>query len=172
MFTKVGIFYGSTLGNTETIAQQLQKLVAEEVGDENVDAYNVGESSVDSINDKDFLLLGSSTWGEGEIQDDWAEFLDKLKQADFSGKKVALFGTGDQAGYPDTFVDAIGIIYNELSAKGVNFIGKWPKQGYDYAQSTAEIDGMFVGLPLDEDNQPDKTEHRVTEWVKQLKEEF
>jgi flavodoxin I len=120
----------------------------------------------------DVLILGSSTWGEGELQDDWYDVIDRLSGLDLKGKKVALFGTGDQKSYPDTFVDALAELKEKLAGTGAAFIGAWPVEGYDYDSSRSEEDGMFVGLALDDDNQPDKTEERIAEWVGRLKEEI
>lgn len=88
---------------------------------------------------------------------------------DFSNKKVAVFGTGDPQSYPDSFVDAIGLIYEKLAEKGVNVVGFWPTEGYEYDASRAEKDGHFVGLVIDEDNQSDLTDERIAKWVEGLK---
>lgn len=163
---KIGIFYGSTEGNTEGVAQQIQ----EAFGDAEV--HDVASSSAEDVQQYDQLIFGSSTWEIGELQEDWESFIDVLDDVDFSGKKVAYFGLGDSLGYPDTFVDAIGIIHDKIKDKGATFVGKWPTDGYNYDASKGEEDGMFLGLVIDEDNQPGKTGDRVSKWVEQLKGEF
>ena len=73
---KTGIFYGSTTGTTETIARQIATLL--DVSD--ADIYDVANAEVSSVDAYEVLILGSSTWGLGELQDDWYSFLDKLKK--------------------------------------------------------------------------------------------
>ena len=89
-----GIFYGSTTGTTEAVAQD----IAKQLGVASADVHNVADASADEANKYDLLVLGSSTWGSGELQDDWYPFLDALKAKDLAGKKVALFGCGECGG--------------------------------------------------------------------------
>jgi flavodoxin I len=161
----IGIFYGSTMGNTEGVAGKIQA----GFGQEAADLRSIADTTTDALNSYQYLLFGSSTWGIGELQDDWFDGLDKLSKMDFSGKKVALFGTGDPQGYPDSFVDAIGIIYEKLVEQGAEIVGFWPTDGYEYDSSKAEKDGRFVGLVIDEDNQSDLTEERIDKWIEDLK---
>jgi flavodoxin I len=114
------------------------------------------------------LVLGSPTYGDGTLQTDWEDNIDKLRGANLKGKKVALFGTGDQQNYPTSFLDAMGILYDEVAALGANVVGFTGTRGFDYVQSTAERDGKFVGLALDLDTQSGMTEKRVTAWLSQL----
>ena len=86
-----GIFFGSTTGTTESVAAR----IAERLGVAQADVHNVAAASVEDVKKYDLLLLGSSTWGSGELQDDWPGFLDKLGKEDLSGRRVALFGCGD-----------------------------------------------------------------------------
>ena len=163
---KIGIFYGSTGGVTAEVAEAIKSEFGEG------DVHEVDSGIANQIADYSVVLLGTSTWGEGELQDDWEDFIDELDDADFSDKKIALFGTGDQDGYPDTFVDGMGTIYERVTANGGTVIGYWPTEGYEYDGSTAEIDGRFVGLVIDEDNQADLTSDRVKRWVDILKQEI
>ena len=48
-------------------------------------------------------------------------------------------------------------------------MGRVPDVGYTYDDSTAVEDGVWFGLPLDEDNEYDMTEERLEKWVEQLK---
>ncbi|MFR5657806.1 MAG: flavodoxin domain-containing protein [Butyricimonas faecihominis] len=121
---KVGIFYGSTTGATEGVAET----IAARLGVASEDIHNVGTTKVDEVDKYDVLLLGSSTWGIGELQDDWNDFLDKLKAKNLSGKTVAIFGCGDSALWR-VFRDAIGIIYNELQGSGCQFAGSVDTDG-------------------------------------------
>jgi flavodoxin I len=160
---KINIIYGSTTGNTEEAAN----LIAAELGGT---AINVTETSPADF-EADLLVLGSSTWGVGELQDDWFDGLASLDSANLEGKQIALFGEGDQNGFSDSFIDAVGILYEKVTACGAVVIGKWDTENYEYNSSTAEIDGSFVGLALDEDNQPELTRERIKEWCVQLKTE-
>lgn len=159
----IGIFYGSTTGTTEGVAEKIASLL----GTTNV--YNVGNTSVDEVDKYDVLILGSSTWGIGELQDDWGVFLDKLKAKNLSGKTVAIFGCGDGMSFGGSFCDAIGIIHDELQGTGCKFIGSVGADGYSYDDSVACKDGRFVGLPLDEANEPELTDKRIDTWVSDLK---
>ena len=162
---KTAIFYGSSSGTTEDIAGRL----AGKLGIDSSDVYNVGEASVNDTAAYEVLLLGSSTWGVGDLQDDWEGFLPKLKKADLSGKAVAIFGVGDSSSYSDSFCDAIGLIYKELQGTGCTFCGSVSSDGYSYDDSIALIDGKFVGLPIDEDNESNETDGRLDRWIEQLK---
>lgn len=161
----IGIFYGSTTGNTQEVAEKIQA----GFGPGAADLYPIADASADVLNTYPYLALGASTWGVGELQDDWIEGLAKLDKVDWSDKKVALFGTGDPQGYPDSFVDALGILYEKLAAKGAEIIGFWPTAGYEYEASRAEQEGRFVGLVIDEDNQSELTDERISRWLDDLK---
>jgi flavodoxin I len=124
------------------------------------------------MNDYDVLILGSSTWGFGDVQDDWDAVLDELASLDLTGKKIAFFGFGDSSMYDETYCDALGILYEALQDSQATFVGRWPTTGYEYAESRAVVDGKFVGLALEADNQGDLTDERIAAWVAQLKTEI
>jgi flavodoxin I len=79
---------------------------------------------------------------------------------------------GDQDKYPDEFVDAMGILYEFFKARGANVVGAWPADDYDFISSKALVDGQFVGLVLDQENQKALTETRLDAWLKQISPEF
>ena len=162
---KVGIFYGSTTGATEGVAET----IASCLGVAREDIHNVGATKVNEVDKYEVLLLGSSTWGIGELQDDWNDFLDKLKAKNLAGKVVAIFGCGDASSFGGSFWDAIGIIYNELQGSGCEFAGSVDTDGYSFDSSEACVDNRFVGLPLDESNESDLTEKRIDAWISGLK---
>lgn len=164
---KIGIFYGSTTGVTEAVAER----IAKKLGVASADVHNVGSATAVDAVDYDALLLGTSTWGAGELQDDWYDFLDQLKSQDLTGKKVALFGCGDSSSFSDTFCSAMGEIHDGLAATGCTFVGQVDASGYTYDDSAAESGGKFVGLALDEVNEDDKTDGRIDAWAAQLKNE-
>lgn len=160
------IFYGSTTGSTEDVAAR----IAARLGIAPADVRNVSDLSPELVAGYDALLLGSSTWGAGDLQDDWYDALDRLRALDLTGKTVALFGCGDAASYPDTFCGALGQIYDALVPTGCTFAGSVPTDGYDFSDSEAVRDGCFVGLALDEMNEAEKTDDRVAAWCEGLKE--
>jgi len=158
---KLGIFYGSTTGQTARVAERLGELLACR------EVHDVAAAAPGDLRDYEVLVLGTSTWGVGELQDDWAGF--DLSRVDLSGKKVALFGLGDALGFGDSFVDGMGILYDAVVARGASVIARWPGNGYGHGQSAAEIDGSFVGLALDNENQAERTAGRLAEWVELIK---
>jgi flavodoxin I len=161
--SKAVVLYGSTTGNTESAAKAIATGLG--IGD----IRSVAAISADEIAAYDVIIAGTSTWGYGEIQDDWAPLVEKIAKLDLTGKKVALFGTGDQAGYSDTFVDGIGILYDAFTAAGATTIGACPLDGYEKANSRAIKEGVFVGLALDEDNQSGMTARRIESWIGRIR---
>ncbi len=164
----IGVFYGSSTGNTEAAAKQIQQ----ELGADIVKTFDVANAKANDIEQFSNLIFGSSTWGIGDMQDDFEDFLSQIKKAKLEGKKVAIFGFGDQETYADSYVDAIGKIYETLDGKGCQIVGKVSTDSYEYDNSKAEVDGQFVGLPLDEENQSNLTDDRIIRWIEQLKKEF
>lgn len=158
---KTCIIYGSSTGTCQAIAEK----IAGKLGIAQADVYDVANISADTISAYANLLLGTSTWGAGELQDDWYDGLETLKSADLSGKTVALFGCGDSESYSDTFCSAMGEIYDALKDSGAKFVGQVPTDGYTYDDSAAVVDGQFVGLALDDVNEDDKTDGRIDAWV-------
>ncbi|MDR0508116.1 MAG: flavodoxin [Dysgonamonadaceae bacterium] len=165
--SKIGIFYGSSGGNTEGVA----KNIAKKLGIEANDVYDVCNAKADDLSAYDVLLFGSSTWGLGDLQDDWEGFIKTVASADLSGKKVALFGCGDSSSYCDTFCDAIGKIYQAVKDKAT-VVGFTDTAGYSFDSSESVVNGQFAGLPIDEDNESNLTESRIEAWIAQLKKEL
>jgi flavodoxin I len=164
---KIGIFYGSSTGQTEMVAEKLHQIIGLEISD----LFNVDTATEKDLEKYPYLIFGTPTWGVGEMQDDWEDFTDILEKADLKGKKIALFGLGDQDTYPESFADGVGMLYNLIKDKA-KIVGKWPKKGYVFHESEALRDDSFVGLILDQENQAAKTPERLTKWVEQLKKEF
>lgn len=159
---KTIVIYGSSTGTCEDLAGR----IAQKLGVDDVVA--VADVTADQIADYDNLILGTSTWGFGELQDDWYDGLDLLKGADLSGKTIALFGCGDCGSYSDSFCGALGELYNGLAESGATFVGQVATDGYDFTDSSAVVDGSFVGLALDEVNEADKTDERIDAWVESI----
>jgi flavodoxin long chain len=171
--SKIGLFYGSSTSQTEYVAYELQATL-NKVQPDLVDVHNIGEATAEQINGYDYLIFGIPTWDIGELQEDWDVFWNDLEDVDFPGKKVAIFGLGDQYGYPDTFQDAIGILAEQVMALGGELVGFWSTEGYEFEASLGltEDEQSFMGLALDEDNQSDLTGQRLGAWSQQILTEF
>ena len=128
---KTGVFYGSTTGTTESVA----RMIANKLGISSGDVYDVSKLTADVAGSYEALILGTSTWGDGELQDDWYDGIKVLKGMDLSGKTVALFGCGDSESYSDTFCDGMGILFNDLKDSGCRFIGAVSDADYTYSIS-------------------------------------
>lgn len=170
---KIGIFFGSDTGNTRRVAKQ----IAKKLGDDADSPVDVKKAGIDDVLKYDALILGTPTLGDGELpglsagaQDEsWEEFLPKLKGKDLSGKTVALFGLGDQEGYGHEFVDALRELYDAVIECGAKVVGAWSTDGYEFEVSKAVVDGDFVGLVIDHENQSDLTDERLDEWLALVK---
>ena len=160
---KTVIIYGSSTGTCEDLAAR----IGAKLGVDNV--INVTDLDDSVIANNDNLILGTSTWGAGEVQDDWYDGLKVIKNADLSGKTVALFACGDSESYPDTFVGGMSEIYNAVKQAGANVIGAVATDGYTFDDSESVVDGKFVGLALDEVNEDSKTDERIDNWVAEIK---
>jgi flavodoxin I len=172
----IGLFFGSDEGNTERVAgliqQRLQHLL--QASSQTVAVHDIADVTQLEFADYSHIILGIPTWDFGQIQSDWEEFWQDIESVDFSGKTVALFGLGDQFGYGDYFLDAMGMLHDVVIGNGAAIVGHWPIKGYDYDASKAEtshpISGekCFMGLAIEEDQQEDLTEPRVNQWCDEL----
>jgi flavodoxin I len=164
----VGIFYGSSTGNTGDAAVAIKK----ELGSDNAKVFDVTDAKVEDLNNFSNIILGTSTWGSGDLQGDFEDFLESIDTVDLSGKTVALFGMGDQESHGETYIDGLAEVFDKVTKNGATIIGNTSSEGYEHENSEAEIDGSFVGLALDDDNQSELTEERISNWVKELKNKF
>ena len=160
---KTVIIYGTSTGTCEDLAGR----IGAKLGVDNV--INVTDLDDSVIANNDNLILGTSTWGAGEVQDDWYDGLKVIQNADLSGKTVALFACGDSESYSDTFVGGMSEIYNAVKQAGANVIGAVATDGYTFDDSESVVDGKFVGLALDEVNEDSKTDERIDDWVAEIK---
>ena len=159
--SKTIVVYGSTTGTCESIAQTLGDQLGAEV-------INVSDLTANQLAEADNIVLGTSTWGAGELQDDWYDGVNVVKSANLSGKRVALFGCGDSASYSDTFCGGMKELYDAAVAAGATVVGAVPTDGYTVDDSDAVVDGQFVGLALDDVNEDDKTSERISAWLPAL----
>ncbi len=174
---RIGLFFASSTGNTRRIAKAIKKRFDD---DTMAEALNVNKATPELFASYSHLIVGTSTLGGGQLPGlstdcmggGWEEFLPKIEHLDFSGKTIALFGLGDQGKYPDEFVDAMGLLYEFFKARGARFVGAWPSDDYDFVASKALLDGDFVGLALDQENQKLLTDARVEAWLKLIAEEY
>lgn len=168
---KIGLFYGSNTGNSEFVADMIKEEF-DKIIPNLVEVFDIGQVDVEKLLDYEMLIIGCPTWYIGHLQEDWETAYPRLKELDFSGKRVAIFGIGDQFGYSDNFCDAIGILGHTLEEQGGELVGFTPVVDYELDSSLGVEDGVFLGLALDEDNQSELTPGRVSEWVSLLIEEF
>lgn len=163
---KTCIVYGSTTGTCEGLASK----IADKLGIAPADVINVNSFKSEMIAQYDNFILGTSTWGAGDMQDDWyGDGLKVLQTNDLTGKTVAIFGCGDSASYSDTFCGGMAELYDAVTKQGATVVGKVDADDYTYEASAAVINDEFVGLALDEDNESDKTDGRIDKWIEQIK---
>lgn len=174
---RIGLFFGSNTGKTRKVAKMIKKRFDDETM---ADPLNVNRASAEDVAQYQYLIIGTPTLGEGVLpslsadceNESWEEFLPKLAHIDFSGKIVAIFGLGDQVAYAHEFVDAMRELYEFVLARGATVVGQWSTEGYEFEHSEAIVDGKFVGLALDLDNQSNLTEQRLTKWLDSIGEAF
>jgi flavodoxin I len=164
---KAALLYSTTTGNTETAAGYIAAATG-------LEAVDIGDVDLEAIKECDSLIVGAPTWHTGADSERsgtaWDEFLyGDLTALDLSGKKVAVFGMGDQAGYADNFCDAMDELATCFEKQGATIVGAWPTAGYEHEDSKSVRGDNFVGCPFDEDNQPDDSEERANKWVEQIK---
>ncbi len=158
------IFFASSTGNSEEIANKISAEL------NNIEIFDLAGTKIEKINEYDKLILGGSTWGDGELNDDREDVWGNFCQLDLSNKTIALFGLGDQESYSDEFCSAMGIIYEQIVKSGAKIVGFTSTEGYYHDGSKAQINDKFVGLVIDEDNQSDLTDERIKIWVNEIKE--
>ena len=170
---KIAIFYAPAGGRTEDVAKRIGELI----GSGNHVLISMSEAGLDDLARYNKIIfgiatIGKETWDAEPVKSGWFDFMPELEKASLDGKKVALYGLGDHVRWPNHFVDSIGQAYRILKSKGIETIGKVSPDEYTFEESEALIDGMFVGLPIDEDFEPEHTDKRIKAWVEQIKNEF
>lgn len=164
----VGLVYGSDTSNTEDVGNKIIERFSE-LGCE-IEMINVAEVSGEQLEAFDFIIMGIPTWDFGGIQGDWEDFEEGLLATDLSGKVVALYGLGDQFGYGDYFLDAMGWLHEHVLKVGAKTIGHWSTEGYEFDASRAanEDKTQFCGLAIDEDQQFELSDQRIEQWIQQI----
>ncbi len=171
--SKTAIFFGPLKGSVNRVADKLKELI----GDDKVVMVPVKKATVADIEKYDKIIFGISTVGKDTWKStysnvDWAEFLPEISKTRYEGKTIAIFGLGDHITYAATFVDHIGLLANELINNGAVLTGQVDADEYEYHESEAVVDGKFLGLPVDEDFEPELTDERLEKWVKQISPDF
>jgi flavodoxin I len=171
--SKTAIFFGPLKGAVNRVANKLK----ETIGDDKVEMIPVNTATVADIEKYDKIIFGMSTvgkdtWDSTYSNNDWAKFLPEIGKTKYDGKTVAIFGLGDHVTYAATFVDHIAVLARELMKNGAVLTGQVSTDGYEFDESEAVVDGKFLGLPIDEDFEPELTDERVEKWVKQISSEF
>ena len=161
------LFYSNTAKKSSQVAKHI------------IENWGKGLEVVDADNAKgedlakyDALILGVPTWFDGELPTYWDEMVPEIENVDLNGEKVAIYGLGDQKGYPENFVDGIGLMADILVQQGAEVVGHTSAEGYEFERSISYRNGEFIGLALDFENQAGMSEERIKNWVAQLKKEF
>ena len=172
MTQRIGLIYGTDTGNTEEVGN---KIISNfDQAGKNVEMLNIADCDSDDIEAFDFIIMGIPTWDFGGIQEDWEDFEDEIIALNLQNKAVAFYGLGDQFGYSDYFIDAVGWLNERIKKTGATVIGHWPTEGYDFDASLAanEDKSVFCGLAIDEDQQFELSDERIKTWCEQILEEF
>jgi flavodoxin I len=165
---KTAIIYSFNTKKTTKVAERIR----DAFGDENLEMINAEELTEEQFLTFEQAILGVATWFDGELPNFWDEFVPALEDMDLKGRKYALFGLGDQKGYPENFLDGVGIMAGILEEQGGTLAGFTSVEGYEFEQSRARRGDQFTGLAIDYENQGSMNRERVAAWVDQLKKEF
>ena len=162
------IFFATSTGKTSDIADQLKELLPD-AGLQDVDEI----SSVSDLEVPGSLICCIPTWNTGADEarsgTAWDQCIEEIPSMNFAGKTIAIVGLGDSASYGDYFCDAMEELYTAFSKAGANLIGKVSTDGYTFNESKSVINGMFCGLPIDEDNESGLSHQRLTAWLNSIK---
>ena len=165
---KTAIIYSFNTKKTGKVAERIK----EAFNDDQVEMVNAEEIDEELFMSFDQIIMGVATWFDGELPNFWDEFVPALEDLDLSKKKIALYGLGDQKGYPENFLDGVGIMAEILEAQGAKLVGFTSVEGYEFESSRALRGEQFTGLAIDYENQGSMNKERIAAWVDQLKQEF
>ncbi len=171
--SKIGLFFGPEKGSVHRVAEKVQAAI----GEDKIELVSVNDASVADLEKYDKIIFGISTvgketWDSDYSNTDWAKFFPEVSKTDYAGKVVALFGLGDHITYPDHFVNAMGRLAKEIAPLNAKIVGQVDPDTYEFEDSEAIVDGKFVGLPIDEDFEPELTDKRIADWLGTIKAEF
>ena len=166
--SKTAIIYSFNTKKTGQIATSIQEVY----NDDLIEMVNAEDLTEELFLSFDRMIMGVPTWFDGELPNYWDEFVPALEEMDLKGKKIALFGLGDQKGYPENFLDGVGVMAEILELQGASLVGFTSTQGYAFESSRAQRGERFAGLAIDYENQSSMNKQRVASWVDQLKKEL
>jgi flavodoxin I len=171
--SKIAIFYGPVGGAVNRVADKIK----DAIGEDKVEMVTVKNASVEDIKKYDKIIFGLSTvgkdtWDSAYTNNDWGKFLSEIGKTGYDRKTVAVFGLGDHITYAHGFVDHIGLLGKELMKNGAALVGPVDTEGYEFEESEAIVDGKFIGVPLDEDFEPELTDERVAAWIELIRPDF
>jgi flavodoxin I len=165
---KTAIIYSFNTVKTSKIAEKIK----EAFNSDEIEMLNAEEITLDKFLAFNNLILGVPTWFDGELPNYWDEFVPDIEEMDLTGRKIAIFGLGDQKNYGENFIDGVGILGELLEERGAKLVGFSSIEGYSFEKSRALRGDKFIGLAIDYENQGSKNKERVTQWVEQLITEF
>ena len=164
---KIGIFYAAKADKTSWVAEKIQK----EFGT-SAESVAIENAWQNDFEDYDNFIVGASTWFDGELPTYWDELLPELRTLQLKGKKVAIFGLGDQVKYPENFADGVGLLAEVFENDGATLVGFTSIDGYSFERSRALKGDKWCGLVIDIENQSEMTDKRIKDWCRQVKKEF
>jgi flavodoxin I len=165
---KTAIIYSYNTNHSKQVAKE----ILENFGSSEIEEINAEDINGEKFLSYDNLILSTPTWFDGELPNYWDEFVPEIETLNLKGKKIAIFGTGNQIDYPENFLDAVGILADILELRGADIVGQTPIEGYTFERSKAISNGKFIGLAIDFENQSELNTKRIKAWVSDLKKQF
>ncbi len=165
---RIGMFYGKEAVKTSSVAQQISAAFR----DKHIDIIPVEEATPKDFEKYTNIIVGASTWFDGELPTYWDEALPEVGSSRLKGKHVAIFGLGDQVNYPENFLDGVGLLAEAFEAAGATIVGQTEPDGFHFERSRALRNGKLLGLGIDIENQSDQTASRIKAWTDQLMKDF
>ncbi len=172
---KIGLIIWPLKGNVEKAALEIKKHFT----DEEIDVLDLSTIKPQHLLLYENIILGSSTvgadhWEDATDDNKWYKLFHEMDvdNVDYTGKKVALYGLGDQVNYPHNFVDGMERVYSHIVKHNITLVGEWENKGYDFKDSLALHNNKFRGLALDLDNDEENAKQMIAEWIEILKKEF
>ncbi len=172
---KTGLFFGPEKGAVHRVAEKIRAVA----GAAHLDLIPVAGAGAADMERYQKLIFGISTvgketWDQELANTGWSRFFPEIGKIDYRNRVVAIFGLGDHLTYPGHFVNAMGMLAKEIlkACPDARIVGQVDPSGYEFEESEAIIGGKFVGLPLDEDFEPELTDKRIADWISQIRDEF
>lgn len=111
---KIAVVYASKRGKTESVAKRIFERVSN--AGYSVVLLKASETHVDDLMQYDFLLLGSSTWADGDLEEGFYDLEREMHDLDLTGKYASCFGTGNKR-FP-RFCEAVEILTHRVKNCG------------------------------------------------------